>query len=245
MKLSFVIPAFNEETYILACLHSLIKELDQTRYDTEIIVVNNGSTDHTEEVVKSFFGITVIAEPVKGLARARHTGFMISTGDLIANIDADTRLPSGWIERVVQEFQLNSNLVALSGPFIYHDLPMIKRILVRIYYYLGFGLHLINHRILKIGAMLQGGNFVLRRTALRNIGGYDPQFEFYGEDSDVARRIQELGDVKFTFKLPIYSSARRLKKEGVGTMAIRYALNHFWTIYLKRPYTKTAHDIRG
>jgi glycosyltransferase involved in cell wall biosynthesis len=244
MKLSFVIPAYNEEAYLQDCLQALIKELHHKAYNVEIIVVNNASTDNTKEIAQSFSGVTVIDEPIKGLARARQAGFMASTGDLIANIDADTKLPQGWIEEVLQAFHQNSNLVALSGPLIYCDLPVITRLLVRIFYYCGFCLHIVNKNILKRGAMLQGGNSVLRRSALESIGGYDLQFDFYGEDSDIARRIQKLGEVRFTFRLPIYSSSRRLREEGVMTSGLRYAMNYFWAIYFKKPYTKIAYHIR-
>jgi hypothetical protein len=50
--------------------------------------------------------------------------------------------------------------------------------------------------------------------------------------------------VKFTFKLKMYSSARRLKKEGVMTMAWRYTVNYFWTTFRKKPYTQEYTDIR-
>ena len=92
--------------------------------------------------------------------------------------------------------------------------------------------------------MLQGGNFVVRRRAIEAIGGYDTKLDFYGEDTDVARRLNKVGKVRFTFKLPMYSSGRRLAKEGGLTMALRYTLNYFWIIFFKRPFTKTSTDIR-
>ena len=50
--------------------------------------------------------------------------------------------------------------------------------------------------------------------------------------------------VCFTFNLKMYSSARRLKKEGIFTMAWRYSVNYLWTIFLKRPFTQEHIDIR-
>ena len=61
---------------------------------------------------------------------------------------------------------------------------------------------------------MQGGNFVVRRDALQKIGGYDTNISFYGEDTDVARRLSKVGHVKFTFDLPALSSGRRLAKEA-------------------------------
>jgi GT2 family glycosyltransferase len=93
--------------------------------------------------------------------------------------------------------------------------------------------------------MLQGGNFIVRRDMMEKIGGYDTTIEFYGEDTDIGRRMAKVGRVKFTFKLPMYSSGRRLAKEGVFTMAFRYSLNHVWIIFFKKPYTKEHVDIRA
>ncbi len=219
MKLSFVIPAYNEEDLISECLNSVLKQTVDRLEEIEIIVVNNASTDKTKEVASSFFGVIVVDEPKKGLVNARHAGFLASKGDLIANIDADTILTPGWVDKVLKEFSENQNLVALSGPYIYHDLSKAHNFFIRIYYCLGYLSHIVNHSILGVGAMLQGGNFILKRSALEKIGGFDTNIIFYGEDTDIARRIQKVGRVKFTFKLPMYTSGRRLKKEKTLTMA--------------------------
>jgi glycosyltransferase involved in cell wall biosynthesis len=244
IKISFVIPAHNEEKYLGRCLKSLEQALAGFEYKTEVVVVNNASDDRTKEVALSFPWVKVIDEPQKGLPRARQAGYLASTGELIANIDADTILLEGWLETVINEFNRNKKLVALSGPFIYYDLPVFSRALVKFYYFLGLISHLFNHFILGAGAMLQGGNFILRREALDQIKGFDSSIEFYGEDTDIARRISKVGRVKWTFKLPMYTSARRLKGEGMLTMAIRYPLNYFSILIFKKPLTKTHRVIR-
>jgi GT2 family glycosyltransferase len=102
----------------------------------------------------------------------------------------------------------------------------------------------MNKHILRVGAMMQGGNFVVSRAALEKIGGFNVDISFYGEDTDIARRLNAVGDVVFSFELKMYSSARRLKHEGMFTMAARYSLNYFWTTFLKRPFTREHLDIR-
>jgi len=243
-KISIVIPAHNEEECIAVCLRSVQEELVGGGYNAEVIVVNNASTDRTREIALSFSGVRVVDEPVKGLVRARHAGFCASRGDLIANIDADTRMPAGWLDRVAREFHARENIVALSGPFIYHDLPGHARALVKTFYAAGFLVHIMNHFVFRTGAMLQGGNFVVRRSALDAIGGYDTSIAFYGEDTDVARRISKVGRVKWTFRLPMYTSGRRLKREGMVATGIRYSLNHIWIIFRKKPFTYAHRDIR-
>ncbi|HUO56054.1 MAG TPA: glycosyltransferase family 2 protein [Candidatus Paceibacterota bacterium] len=243
MKISFIIPAYNEEALIEKCLKAVLRETAQAPCDTEIILVNNASTDKTREVAQTFHGVRVIDERRKGITRARQTGYEASSGDLIANIDADTMLPPGWIATVVHEFTRDPNLVALSGPQIYYDLNEFERSLVRVYYASTYLLHLTITAFRK-GAMLQGGNFIVRRSALATIGGFDTSIEFYGEDSDIARRVAKIGKVKWTFALPIYASGRRLREEGIIRTGWNYGLNHFSVLSVHKPYTKTHQDIR-
>ena len=56
--------------------------------------------------------------------------------------------------------------------------------------------------------------------------------------------MHKVGDVKFTFKLPIYSSGRRLAGEGFLKMGIRYGLNYVWIMFFKKPFTKDYIDVR-
>jgi glycosyltransferase involved in cell wall biosynthesis len=264
MRLSFVVPAYNEEAYLPACLESI---LAQTRSlpagQAEIIVVNNASTDRTREVALRFPGVTLVDEPRKGLTFARQAGFAAATGSLIANVDADSRLTPGWVAQVLSTFadaeqryaspeqrlaasapEQKRPLVALSGPILYYDLTPRQRVLVHIFYLTAWGTYAINRYILRVGSMVQGGNFVTSRAALEAIGGFNTAISFYGEDTDIARRLNAVGEVRFTFDLKMFSSARRLKNEGMLTMAARYSINYLWTTFFKRPFTDTYVDIR-
>lgn len=244
MKISFVIPAYNEERHLSQCLAAIERELACTPCDAEVIVVNNASTDRTGEIARSHRSVRVVDEPRKGIVWARNAGLMAATGELIANIDSDTMLTDGWLATVLSEFSKDENLAALSGPFIYYDLSWFSRVLTRIFYIFGYLSHFANHYILRSGAMLQGGNFIVRREYLEKAGGFDTSIEFYGEDADVARRIGRVGKVKWTFSLPIYASGRRLEHEGVITTGLRYAGNYFYILFRGKPLTATYTDIR-
>jgi glycosyltransferase involved in cell wall biosynthesis len=242
MRLSFVIPAYNEEAYLPACLESILAQTHGL--DCEIIVVNNASSDRTREIALSYPGVTVVDEPRKGLTFARQAGFCASSGELIANVDSDSRLTPGWVETVLAGFAAEKNLVAISGPVVYYDLSPSQRISVRLFYFLAFMVYVLNRYVLRAGSMVQGGNFVLRTDALQSIGGFNLSIPFYGEDTDIARRMNRLGKVEFTFRLKMFSSARRLKKEGMLTIAARYTMNYFWTTFRKRPFTEEYVDVR-
>jgi glycosyltransferase involved in cell wall biosynthesis len=244
MRLSFVVPAYNEESYLLACLESILLQTRELGDDVEIIVVNNASTDRTREVALRYPGVRVVDEPQKGLTFARQAGFAASSGELIANVDSDSRLTPGWVKTVLDEFAADAKIVSLSGPFIYYDLSRRQRVSVQVFYAAAFLVYVMNRYVLRTGSMVQGGNFVLRRDALEKIGGFDTSIAFYGEDTDVARRMNQVGKVKFMFGLKMFSSARRLKHEGMLKIAGRYTMNYFWTTFRKKPFTAEYTDIR-
>ncbi|MDE1163581.1 MAG: glycosyltransferase family A protein [Acidobacteriaceae bacterium] len=244
MRLSFVIPAYNEEASLGGCLESILEQTRQLETPVEILVVNNASTDATREVAMRYPGVQVVDEPRKGLTYARQAGFAVATGELVANVDSDSRLTPGWCDRVLRAFANDAKLVCVSGPLIYYDLPTRQRAMVRVFYLLAFTTYAINRWLLRVGSMVQGGNFVVTRQALLEIGGFDTSIAFYGEDTDIARRMSRVGRVKFTLSQPMFSSGRRLRHEGVMTMASRYTANYLSTIFLKRPVTDEYVDIR-
>lgn len=244
MDLAFVIPAYNEEALIGPCLESVLRAVKHSSIEAEIIVVNNASTDRTKEIAQSYPGVTVVDETKKGLVHARRAGFEASTAELVANIDADTQVPEEWIGTVLDTFQRQPELVALSGPYIYYDLSLWNRALVRGFYYLSYAIYLLNRFVLRIGSMIQGGNFVIRRSAWIKAGGYDTSISFYGEDTDIAVRMSKVGPVKWTFGLPMHTSGRRLEQEGVFKTAGTYTLNYFWVTFRGKPVTKDYTDIR-
>ena len=242
--ISFVVPAYNEEAKLPRSLRAMLDAIEKSGCNAEVIVVNNASTDNTGDVARGFAGVVVVDEPQKGLVAARSAGFAVASGVLIANIDADTIIDERWIARVIHEFHRDPRLVALSGPYIYYDVPRSTRMLVRAFYVLGFGFYLLNRFVLNVGSLLQGGNFVVRRTAMEAIGGYNPLFTFYGEDTDLARRLHKVGAVKFTFKLPALSSGRRFIGEGLLRIGLRYTMNFIWVTFLHKPFNDTWLDIR-
>ena len=144
----------------------------------------------------------------------------------------------------MRNFAADPSLAALSGPLVYYDLDRRESALVKVFYLAAWTTYIVNRYVLRVGSMLQGGNFVVTRSALECIGGYDLDIDFYGEDTDLARRLHKVGGVLFTLDLKMLSSARRLKKEGILRTAARYSMNYLWTTFLKRPFTEEHVDIR-
>lgn len=93
MKVSFVIPALNEEGIVGKTIKSIpVDEIEEAGYDVEIIVVNNNSTDNTAQEAKDA-GATVFLEKNRGYGNAYIRGFKEATGDIIIMGDADGTYP--------------------------------------------------------------------------------------------------------------------------------------------------------
>ena len=235
--ISIVIPAYNEEKYIGPCLESCVRH--KPANVCEIIVIDNASTDRTAHVAAGFAGVRVVHEPRKGLTSARARGLKEAKGDLLAFIDADTRIPHGWFDRINREFQRNAKLVCLSGPYDYFDLGAVKRGCVHMWWSM-----LAMPMYYATRYMVVGGNFVAKRAALHSIGGFDTSIAFYGEDTNIARRLHSAGKVKFSRRFRIHTSARRFESEGLFKIAAVYAANFFSEAILHKPVTKSYRDIR-
>ena len=241
MKLSLIIPAYNEELYLAACLQCAIRELTAHAEpgEFEIIVVNNASTDRTAAVAAGFDNVRVVYAPIKGLTHARQKGLESASGEILAYIDADTRMPAGWPGKVLTAYEKYPDLVCVSGPYRYFDLPWTKSILVKFYWTV-----LAKPTYWFTGYMAVGGNFAASKQALLRIGGFDTTIAFYGEDTNIARRLAGEGRVRFNLDMVMATSARRLKEEGFVTTAIRYVANFMSEVFLKKPATSEYRDIR-
>lgn len=236
-KISLIICAYNEEKYIGECLDSAIKN-SGGRF-CEILVIDNASTDKTKEIAESRPGVRVVREEKKGLTRARQRGFLEAKGDILAYIDSDTKLPPGWLDKTFYEFEHHDEISVLSGPYVYYDIPKWEQFLVKLYWYvLAMPIYWI------VGYMTVGGNFAIKKTALQKMGGFDTTIEFYGEDTNIARRASKVGRSKFRPDLVMYTSGRRLKDEGVFKTATVYILNYISEAFFKKPVTKEYKDIR-
>lgn len=236
MRISLIIPAYNEEQYIGDCLAS-IEPL--ASHFCEVIVVDNASTDQTAAIAATYPFVKVVREDTKGLTHARQCGLEHATGDILAYIDADSRLYPRWPRTLEQVFAARPEVVSVSGPARYYDVPFWKRLLLATSWWISAP---IVYRV--TGYMLYGAGFAARRSALEAIGGFDRSIEFYGEDTDLARRLHAMGKVLFRMDCYILTSARRFVHEGLFRANLVYGLNFLWPVLFKRPFTKTYTDVR-
>ncbi len=242
LTISVIVCAFNEAGYIGPCLQSL---LHQSRPPDEILVVNNASTDRTAAIALATRDVRVIDEPRKGLVRARETGRLAASGTLLVYIDADCRAPRTWLARIEHRFERRPQLVALSGPYRFHDWDLWGRTLVRAYdMTLAPLTQLVVYHLLGMGTLFYGGNFATRREALSAIGGFDTAIEFHGEDTNVGRRLVGVGPVAMAGECWLLTSARRYHAMGKGQVFRLYVRNFWSEIIHHRPKDVHHQDVR-
>ncbi len=235
MEISLVIPAYNEE----ACIGETVDVATKNSRGKfkEIVVVDNASTDKTAEVARAH-GARVVYEAQKGLTSARQAGFEATTSELIAYIDADTHITPQWIDIAERAFRERSDIVSLSGPRRYFGTARYRRWILNTMWVVAPLTYPI------VGYMILGGNFIAKRSAIEKIGGFDRSIAFYGEDTDLARRLSKVGKSLFRMDFYAYASARRFETEGIWKVNIIYVLNYLWPVLFHRPFTKEYQDVR-
>lgn len=218
MKISVVIPAYNEAQHIGKCLQSLMV---QTVKPDEIIVVDNNSTDDTAKIAKSFFA-RVVPETEQGMIPARNRGFNEAKYDIIARTDSDSLLPKDWIKRIKNNFEKN-DIDAVTGPLYYYDFFIKTTILARFYFF-------IVSKIVGI-PVLFGPNMSITKKlwndVKNNICLDDKQVH---EDVDLGIHISKYGGkILLDNSLVIATSGRRIINNP-GSFFFEYAKRLFNTI---------------
>ncbi len=233
-KVSVLIPAYNEEKYIIQTLEALIH---QDYPDFEIIIINNDSTDNTALLLNNFIintkcnqRIILTFENKRGTNAARETGRSIAEGNIIAQLDADCLPAPNWISTGVALLK-TSNAGAVTGPYDYYDSSHIRRRLT-LFFQKNF-YPVVNKlaQYAKRGALLIGGNCFILFDVLKTVGGYDTSLTFYGDDIDLGARIAKICPVLYSKKLVLKTSSRRFNKIGFNKVQRTYR-KFFWKLIL-------------
>ena len=229
---SVVIPAYNEKDYLRPCLDS-IKNQDYAG-EYEVIVVDNASTDNTAQIARDW-GANVVYESKQSPAAARQKGAEIATGRIIAFIDADTRAPTHWLSTIVWRFLCDPDLVSLSGPYAYADAGKFSKITS----YIGNVFSIITdqlfRRVFGKGSAIWGCNFAVRRSAFWQVGGFDTDIKFYGEEYELSLRLRRTGRGSIMPRLFVLTSARRLKRIGVVNQYWNWMVDYFTVLFWNTP----------
>jgi glycosyltransferase involved in cell wall biosynthesis len=191
-KVSVVIPAFNGAWCIQNALDCLAT---QTFHDFEVVVVNDGSTDATETVIRNYVAqgrlghAHLISQQNKGLGGARNTGIRYSRGEFVAFLDQDDVWRPNRLARVMETF---APLPSTTGLVCHDELVTRNDEVVRVNRY-GPAAEDMYERLLFHGSCLSPSAVTVRRDLLEEVDGFseDPRVHFI-EDYDLWLRLSRL-----------------------------------------------------
>lgn len=214
-KVSVIVCSYNGGQTLEACLRSL-KKLNYADY--EVVLVDDGSTDNTREIVSHHPWVKAIHQPNMGLSVARNVGAAHATGEILAYTDSDCMADPDWLYYMVGTL-LSGDYAGVGGPNISPPAQNWQQACVAAAP--GGPSHVLLSDV--VAEHIPGCNMAFHRWAFDKVGGFDPEYRKAGDDVDFCWRLQQEGQViafspsaivwhyrRFTLK------AFRKQQEGYG-----------------------------
>lgn len=213
LTLSIIIPVYNEENYLGACLRSIAR---QTVPVKEVIVVDNNSTDASVQIARSFSFVKVVRETKPHQSYAQAKGFEVSSGDIVGRIDADTILPEYWAEKILTYFAVKPRVIAVTGSGVPYDssIRMLGKYFFERYYHVAD--KLAGH------TMLWGANCAVRKTAWDEVKDKVNLRADIWEDYDLSLCLAPHGQMDFLRGIDVEFSFRSVHKSLWTQMKYQY-----------------------
>ena len=205
VKISVIVPAFNEEKLIAGTLRSVGRAMAAFReagWDTELVVCDNNSTDHTASLA-GVAGAKVVFEPINQIGRARNTGAAGASGDWFIFVDADSHPSVALFASVAAEIRTGRCLAGGSTVQLDGHYP-VATLLLRVWN--------VMSRLLKWAP----GSFIFcQATAFREVGGFSREL-YASEEVDLFRRLKRLARqrgqrIRILHRHPLVTSGRKLR----------------------------------
>jgi glycosyltransferase involved in cell wall biosynthesis len=204
VKISIVVPAFNEERLLgqsLAQMKSAAAAFVRQGWEVEFIVCDNNSTDRTAEIARKA-GARVMFEPVNQIARARNRGAAAATGDWLIFVDADSRPSVELFDEVAGE--IASGTCLAGGVTVrLDDCSRLAKTVNALWNLISRSFHLL------------AGSFIFCETAtFRRLGGFSEEL-FAGEELELSGRLKQLAGedgkrIVILHRHPLATSARKI-----------------------------------
>jgi rSAM/selenodomain-associated transferase 2 len=220
--LSIIIPILNEEENIGKLLGHLIENSSKENI-SEIIVIDGGSSDNSESIVKKFKQVTFLKSE-KGRAKQMNTGAKNAKGNIFYFLHADSCPPKHFDQLIIDEVKIGN----LAGCF---KMKFDN-----------------NHWWLKLASWFtqfrwracRGGDQsqFITKNLFKSLGGFDERFTVY-EDNDLINKLYVLNQF-VVIQQWITTSARRYETNGIWKLQY-----HFWMIYIKKWFGASADELFG
>ena len=253
MYISVIIPTKNRACELNITLDSIMKQ-NMAQVDFEVLVVDNGSTDNTVDIVNHYYGkiknLRYFYEPMPGLHVGRHCGLKNAKTDILVFADDDIRAFPTWLTAIKETFEQNPDVVLVGGknlPDYEVDPPSW---VLKLWSQCEYGSCLGYYSILDFGDekkeispyYVWGCNFSIRREALIKLGGFHPDgmprnLLVYRGDGETA--ISE-GIVNNHWKTIYHPNASVYHLVSKKRMTMEYLYNRAYAQGISQSYT----DIR-
>jgi uncharacterized protein (TIGR00661 family) len=216
MKISIIIPTYNEEEY----LPNLLKSIkSQNFHSYEIIVADADSIDSTIDIAK-YYGCKIVKGGLPGVGR--NNGAKIAKGDLLLFLDSDLELTENYLENVLDEFESRNIGIGITLMS-----PISENVMDKVYYNIANWFMIVFEKIKPHGAGCYG--IITKKELHDSYGGFDESLNF-GEDTDYIERIATDHVFRVLKSAKVHVSTRRLEEEGIYKLTKQYAkstLNDF------------------
>jgi glycosyltransferase involved in cell wall biosynthesis len=183
-RISVVVAAHNAARTLDDCLGSLTR----LRYpDYEVIVVDDGSTDGTGDIAAQYPFLTVTTDN-QGVSAARNEGLRVATGSIVAYIDSDAKADPDWLSYIATTY-LTSDVSGAGGPNL---VPPEDGWIAKCVYRAPGGPTQVMFDD-TYAEHIPGCNMTFLKSALEDVGGFDPIYTAAGDDVDICWRLLERG----------------------------------------------------
>ena len=223
-KVSIYIPVYNGEKTIKEVIDSV---KSQSFSFDEVIVINDCSTDNTEEILKTFPEIKIINNKNnKGLSYCRNIAINETQNEIIAAIDADVVLNEYWLENIIKNLKDDTVMCGgnLSEKYINNNYNNWRSV----NYMQNWG----NEDTIN-PSFLYGCNTIQLKNIWKKVGGYDEKLKSNGEDIDYCRRIKNLGNYDLFYNSR--AKCLHLQNDDLKSISKRVWRYHSYGYKIKKP----------
>ncbi len=232
--LSVVIVSWNAQAYVRECLESLC--IPERQAFTEIIVVDNASSDATSRMVKEQFPAVKLIqnEANLGFAKANNLGLSLCKGRYVCLVNSDVRVLAGCVEKMLEYMERNPS-VGLLGPAMVGADFQVRRSCMKLptlwnslcyalaldslfksfAMFSSFLMRDFRHDLTSDVEVLNGWFWMVRRQALDQVGGLDERFFMYGEDVDWCKRFADAG-----WRIVFFPEAKAIHYGGASSATV-------------------------
>lgn len=205
-RISFVVPAHNEELFLADTLEQLFRSARGVGREFEVIVVDDASTDRTADVARSF-GAMVCPVELRQIAAVRNAGAQRASGDVLIFVDADTLLPLATLRSALQ--MLDSGAIGGGATFEFDG-----RVPAGIRWATGALLFVMRRLHWAPGCFL-----FARRDGFEAVGGFDEAL-FASEELAFSRAMKRQGKFRVVSD-PVITSGRKARQAGIHASLLR------------------------